>query len=327
MATQVLIKKGNTYWDYTGLVSKIVWSGRKGAAPRNCKVTFMDSERMSMVRVGIDVGEGYWMFLKENGKELFRGLCMIETKGSSRTLNVTAYDHCIYLSNNKVSVSYKNKRADQIFKDCCSKCGLSVGGAVNTGKKIGNLTKTGSTCWDIIQEALSQTYSSTGKRYYVYASGGKVYLARRSQSKTTINLENYTNTETFEQTRSIYDTRTRISMVTSERKNKKSWTNTALEKKIGKFADVQTVDKKISKSDLNSKVNTWKGSKDVVSRSLTWKGQGNSGVISGGTVRVVLPTIGVSRFLYVDEDTHTWSNGKHEMSLKLNFASNIDRAG
>lgn len=127
-------------------------------------------------------------------------------------------DNCIYLSNSKDSFSYKKKTATQIFKDCCKRAGLTVGSAVDTGKKISELVKSNSTYWDVIQEALSETYKSTGRRYYVRSEKGKIYLWQRKDVNTMPELSVATNTETYEQTRSIYDTRTRIKLITSKTK-------------------------------------------------------------------------------------------------------------
>lgn len=322
-----MIGKGDTFYDYSNLVNSATVSGRKGAAPRNIVVTLFDSEGYALKRAAVDVAKGQTCVLYLNGKEIFRGLLMTEVKSSSRTLTVKSWDNAIYLCNSKNSFSYKKKRADQIFKDCCKKAGLKVGGAVNTGKVIAELVKSSSTYWDVIQDALSQTYSATGHRYYVTSEKGKLYLRRRKEQSTMPKLEVTTNTESYEQTRSIYDTRTRISLVTSKNKTKKSWVNTSLEKKIGKFSDVQSVDNDATATELNQKINTFKTEKSHVAQSLTWTGTGDISVISGGCVYVVIGALGIKRVMYVDEDTHTFSKGKHQMKLKLNYAADIDKAG
>lgn len=136
-----------------------------------------------------------------------------------------------------------------------------------------------------------------------------------------------TNTESYEQTRSIYDTRTRIKLVTSKNKTKKSYTNKALEKKIGKFADVQSVDNDAKATELNQKIATFKEEKSIVSQSLSWTGTGDIAVISGGCVHVKISALGLSRVMYVDEDTHTFENGKHQMKLKLNYVPDWKKNG
>ena len=253
-----MIGRGRTFYDYSELVSSVTVSGRKGAAPRSISVVLFDSEGYAMKRASVDCGSGQTCVLYLDGKEIFRGLLMTETKSSARKLTLKAWDNCIYLSNSKDSFSYKKKTATQIFKDCCKRAGLTVGSAVDTGKKISELVKSNSTYWDVIQEALSETYKSTGRRYYVRSEKGKIYLWQRKDVNTMPELSVATNTESYEQTRSIYDTRTRIKLITSKNKTKKSYTNKELEKKIGKFADVQSVDNDASATELNQKIATFK---------------------------------------------------------------------
>ena len=160
-----MIGRGRTFYDYSELISSVTVSGRKGAAPRSISVVLFDSEGYAMKRASVDCGSGQTCVLYLDGKEIFRGLLMTETKSSARKLTLKAWDNCIYLSNSKDSFSYKKKTATQIFKDCCKRAGLTVGSAVDTGKKISELVKSNATYWDVIQEALSETYKSTVRRY------------------------------------------------------------------------------------------------------------------------------------------------------------------
>lgn len=323
----ILVGNVNTYYDYTNLIEKLVWTGRKGAAPRTATVTFADSEGYGMDRVNADVSAGHLMQIFEAGNELFRGLIMTETNGNSRKLVVKAYDSLVRMTNNKNSFSYKKKRADQIFLDCCKQLGLTVGGADNTGKVLSEVAKSSSTYWDIVQEALSQTYKATGKRYYVYSEKGKVYLRRRTLPESYVVLDTSTNTVSYERTRSIYETRTRMKVVTSKNKVKKTWKNEALEAKIGVFQDIQSVDKDITKTELQQIVDTFAKEKAVVQEDYSWQGIGETGVIAGGVVRIANYPLSLYKDAYVEEDTHTWQKGSHTMKLKLTFAANIDDAG
>lgn len=322
-----MIGKGSTFYDYSELLSSVNFSGRKGAAPRSIVVTLFDSEGYALKRAAVDVAKGQTCVLYLDDKEIFRGLLMTETKSSARKLTLKAWDNCIYLCNSKDSFSYKQKRADQIFTDCCKRAGLKVGSAVNTGKVISEIAKSNATYWDVIQEALSETYRATGRRYYITSQEGKIYLYRRKEQNTMPMLEVTTNTESYEQTRSIYDTRTRIKLITSKNKTKKSYVNKDLEKQIGKFSEVQSVDNDATETELNQKIKTFKAEKGNVAQSLSWTGTGDISVITGGCVYVHIEALGLKQIMYVDEDTHTFENGKHQMKLKLNYAKDIDAAG
>ena len=60
---------------------------------------------------------------------------------------------------------------------------------------------------------------------------------------------------------------------------------------------------------------------------LKVSGIGISEAVSGGCVYVIIPHLGIKRTFYIDEDTHTFTRKSHKMTLKLNFADDIDSAG
>ena len=60
---------------------------------------------------------------------------------------------------------------------------------------------------------------------------------------------------------------------------------------------------------------------------LKVSGIGISEAVSGGCVYVIVPHLGIKRTFYIDEDSHTFTRNSHKMTLKLNFADDIDSAG
>ena len=324
---KLLVGRGDTFYEYTELITKLVFSGRKGAAPRSVDVTLYDSENLGSARAKINCGSGQTCILYDKGKEIFRGLLMKEVYSSKRILAIKAYDNCIRLCNNKGSFSYKKKRADQIFRSCCKKLGLKIGGAVNTKHTIGELIKKNTTFGDVIEDALSQTYKSTGRRYYVFSDKGKLYLKRRVEQTSMPVLELSTNIQSYDRTRSIENTRTRLTLKTSKGKKKGSTVNSSLEKKIGKFREVETVDSDITKTEIKQRIRTFKEETGIIDQELKVTAEGDTSVISGGCVYVYIPEIGAKRVMYVDEDTHTFEKGGHTMVLKLNYAKDINKAG
>lgn len=327
MALKFIAGKGNTFYDMSDLAVKTVISGRKGAAPRTLSITLVDAEGHD--RPKIDSSDG-WIctFYDYDGKtELFRGLVMTDDSSNKRQMVVKAYDNCIYLSNNKDSFSFKKKRADEIFLECMERLKLPIGTVDNTGHVIGELAQPRTTFWDVIEEALSQTYAATGRRYYVSSSKGKISLKRRRKQQEIPILSVGTNIETYSRTRSIYNTRTRLKLVTSKDSLKESYVNTALERKIGMFQDIESVEEGITAAELKQRIDTFKEEKSLVEKSLKVSGPGISSVIAGACVYVKIPQSGVGRYMYVDEDTHTYTNNYHEMTLKLNYARDIDLAG
>ena len=51
---------------------------------------------------------------------------------------------------------------------------------------------------------------------------------------------------------------------------------------------------------------------------------GNLQCIAGNGVEVYDQTTGLSGLFWIDNDSHTWENGIHMMSLELNFQNVMD---
>lgn len=323
-----LIFGKNKYTDITELVSKITVSGRKGAAPRTLQASLLDSEGYKHARASINCADGLTCVFYVGREEMFRGLIMDDANGNKRGLNIKAYDDLVYMTNNKDSFTYVDQTASEIFRDLCSRLGLKIGTCANTGYVIPELTKRGNTYWDVMEDALSQTYKATGIRYYASSSKGVVSLMKRTEPQNVIVLEPDVNIAGYERTRSIYDTRTRITLYTSKGDIKKEYINSSLESKIGVFRDVSSVDSEVSSAELAEIIQTFKEQKALVKRSLKLTDAvGCVDAVSGKTVHVRIPHIEENRIMYIDEDTHIFEKGAHKMTLKLNYAADINAAG
>lgn len=322
-------------YDVSDFIVKAVSSGARGKAPRDLTVTLLDSEQIKQVNTNPD--DGLSCVLLVDGKEFFRGIVVSDSRGNGRTVEVKAMDNCMYLTKNKCSFTFKKKTATTIFRKAMKKAGFkstTIGSVVNTKKKIKELTKKGATCWDVIEEALAQTYSSTGRRYYVSSDKGKISLKKRTDTKEMIILSPETNTTQYTQTRSIESTYTRLKLYTSTTKKKKTTTkvkktvkNKPLEKRIGKMVDMESVDKKIKKAELKRKANMWKKTKSKTLESMSWEGLGDVRAKSGVAIDANIPHLGVNRVLYIDSDTHTWEKGSYTMKLTLTYANSNADAG
>ena len=317
---KVMIGRDDTFWDITKIIQKVTWSGRRTAAPRILELQLSDSEQLTQ-RAPADCGEGQTVVFTEGGKERFRGLLMKEgRRGQSRQLTLKCFDNCIRLCNNMDSFSFRQKRADEIFTECCGRLGLATGTVANTGHVIGELVKAASSHWDVIEDALSQTYKATGDRFYVYADEGKISLIKRIEQDTMPILELKTNLSDYQHARSIEDTRTRLKLVTSKGDTKSSTVVKELEAKIGQFQTVESIDAGITDTEVNQRIEVFQTEQGIINETMKVWGTGDSDVKAGGCVFVYIPEIDANRIMFVEEDTHTWSLGGHTMTATLEYA-------
>lgn len=322
-----LIVKSTKGYDVSNCFEKIIWGGRKGAAPRNVKITLLDDDGEMHNRVSVDCEEGDQCVMHEDGRELFRGIIVNHTQTEKKRLVITAYDNAYYLANNKDSFCYSEKTATYIFNDCITRLGMSVGTAVDTEYIIPELPKAKTTFYDVMLDALSMTYKATGLRYYIASSQGNLNLLRRSENTLQWVLEVGANITGYTYVKSIAGIKTRVRLLSKEDAVVYEEVNAELEEKIGTFMDVQSVDDDYNEAQMKELVESVFLEKGMLKRTLKVSGIGISDAVAGGCVYIIIPHLGISRTFYIDEDSHTFNRNSHTMTLTLNFADDIDAAG
>ncbi len=320
----LIVIEGDKSYDVTELTEKIVWKGRKGSSARTLTATLIDDGGYKHPRSGVDVEEGHQCYFEYEGEELFRGIIMSQTQTQKKRLKFTAYDNGIYLANNKDTFTYENKTATEIFNDICTRFGLPVGEAASCSYKIPELTKSKTTAFDAICDALSLDYDATGIRHYVTSDKGNISLITRRQNVLQWVIETGQNLSTYSYSRSIEDVKTRVKMVSREGTTLAEKSNSALESKIGVMQDIQVPDESLTDAQINDLIATVLQEESTPSRTLEIDAVGIPDVISGIGVYMIIPELDLEQTFYVDEDTHTFEDNKHTMSLKLTLATDLD---
>ena len=320
----ILFKNGQGY-DISQLVRQITWSGRKGASSRSLTAQLLDDDGYKHARSGIDVEQGHQCVFCLNGKELFRGMIMSQTQSNDKVLSFTAYDNGIYLANNKDTFVYTNKTASDIFRDCCTRFGIPTGEVANCSYQIPELTKVKTTAFDAIADALSLDFDATGIRHYISSDKGKLSLLTRRENILQWVIEPKKNLVSYSYAKSVKDIKTRVVLVSKEGTTLAEKSLPDLERRLGTFQEIDQPDESLSAAQINSLVDSILDEKSTPTRTLSVEALGNADVISGLGVYIIIPELNLSRTFYVDSDTHTFGDNTHTMSLKLNYANDLNK--
>lgn len=305
--------------DITELCSQVRWKGRKGSSARSLSVKLIDDSSESHARSGIDVEKGHRCALYSDGKELFQGIIRSSTQTEKRTLSFTAYDMGIYLANNKDTFTYENKSADEIFRDVCSRFNLPVGTVDKCSHKIPELSKSSTTAFDVIADALSLDFDNTGARHFILAEKGKLSLITRRKNILQYVLSSEENILSYSFNHSIEKTKTRIKLLSDENKVLATARNANLESKIGIFQDIDKPDETLNQAQIQQLANAKLKEQGRIEKTINADVIGDPSIISGVGVFVQIPHLGINGTYYVDEDTHTWDGSVYKLSVKLNF--------
>lgn len=324
---QLLVVKNKKTIDMTNLVQSVRWSGRKGSSARTITVTMIDDDGYRHARSGIDVADGNQCVFLVDGKERFRGILMNQNQGDKKQLKFKAYDNGIYLANNKDTFIYKNKTADQVFSDVCSRFGIPTGEVAKCSYKIPELTKSKTTGQDAVLDALGLDYKATGTRHFIISDKGKLSLLQRKDQVISFVVDGDANLYGYSYTKSIESIKTRVKMISKEGTTLAEKSNSALEQKIGIFQEIQQPDESLTKAQVKDLVGSVLDTLDDPEETLTLNILGDPDVISGKAILVKIPHLGISRAYYVDSDDHTFEDNMHTMILTLTTAAEIKKGG
>lgn len=324
---QLLVVKDKKTIDMTNLVQSVRWSGRKGSSARTITVTMIDDDGYRHARSGIDVADGNQCVFLVDGKERFRGILMNQNQGDKKQLKFKAYDNGIYLANNKDTFVYKNKTADQVFSDVCSRFGIPTGEVAKCSYKIPELTKSKTTGQDAVLDALGFDYKATGTRHFISSDKGKLSLLQRKDQVISFVVDGDANLYGYSYTKSIESIKTRVRMISKEGTTLAEKSNSALEQKIGIFQEIQQPDESLTKAQVKDLVGSVLDTLDDPEETLTLNILGDPDVISGKAILVKIPHLGISRAYYVDSDDHAFEDNMHTMSLTLTTAAEIKKEG
>lgn len=319
--TLALFRDGNAF-DISELVTEVKWGGRKGSSSRTIDVTLLDdSERP---RSQINVEKGHQCIFSYDGKELFRGIIMRAQHSDKGTMTIKAYDNGIYLANNKDSFEYCNKTVEQIFTDICKRFGIPYSKASSSNYRIPELTKSKTTAWDALCDAMSQVYSSTGVRHYIDSDKGALRLQKRTDNIKQWVIESGANIITYTNTISIEKVKTRIKAISGEGDVVAEKKNTKLESAIGIMQEIIQPDEELNSGQLNNLVSGTLKELSTPQKTLMIEALGIPDVISGIGVYVIIPDLKIKTTYYVDEDIHVFTNNYHKMSVTLNLANDAE---
>lgn len=324
---QLLVVKDKKTIDMTNLVKSVRWSGRKGSSARTITVAMIDDDGYRHARSGIDVADGNQCVFLVDGKERFRGILMNQNQGDNKQLKFKAYDNGIYLANNMDTFVYKNKTADQVFSDVCSRFGIPTGEVAKCSYKIPEFTKSKTTGQDAVLDALSLDYKATGTRHFISSDKGKLSLLQRKDQVISFVVDGDANLYGYSYTKSIESIKTRVKMISKEGTTLAEKSNSSLEQKIGIFQEIQQPDESLTKAQVKDLVGSVLDTLDDPEETLTLNILGDPDVISGKAILVKIPHLDISRAYYVDSDDHTFEDNMHTMSLTLTTAAEIKKEG
>ncbi|KNF07174.1 hypothetical protein CLPU_22c00260 [Gottschalkia purinilytica] len=315
---RIIYGNTNEQKDITEIVERITWTGDIKQVSRKLEITIPVSSTdffFPKVNFGLGVIEVLQM-LDDNGQEVFWGYIFNQSKDNqSKTL--VAYDPLVYLTKSKMSKSYKNITAEDITRSVCNHLGVIPGNIAPT-RINQNLLALQQTGYETIMMAYTNASKQNGKKYMPRINKGKLDVIEKGTIVAKKELDSREDIMSSQYSESIENMINQI-VITDDKGNVINYSsNTEWIKNYGLLQEIyQKEDEKdpniVAKNMLND-----------IEREASVEALGYMDCMAGNAVKIRDSSTGLVGLFYIDNDTHTFENGQHTMSLGLNFENIMD---
>lgn len=307
------------YWEgngITNIVGTVTWSGSDYQAARTIDFTILNPAGDKNFDIpNIKVGDRitFW----DDDKKLFHGKVTAKhPKGEAGTRSYTAMDYMANLLRSKGTYKFKNKSPEKITELVCKDLKIKIGTLKKTGMKIPKIFFQEKEYYNIILAAYTKARWKTGKKYMPIMQADKLSVIEKgTMLDVTLNQKEGIIESTYD-----IDTDSMVNrVVIYDEKNVKIGTvsNADWVKKYGVFQEAITVDSGTGKTEAK---NTLSGAKKNASLTAI----GDIRCISGYGIKINDVDSGIVGNFWIENDTHTFENGIHKMSLELAFKNTMD---
>lgn len=319
---RVHIKNGKIY-DFTNIVTNIVWSGDYRSPSRTLEVSYLRPVNDSNIPQK-DVLINSTCCFYVDSVEIFRGNCVdIDKDSSSNITTMTFKDIGYILSTDKKNYNFNNVRGDEavkkIFKE--NKPSIPYSYIAPCNSKITQMY-IGKTGYEIIMDIYTKHSKNGGGKwkYMIKVSLDKMSIIEKGVHTINIEFRESENIINTSYKQNINDFTNRVVVVDEKGNKTYEKVNNELMKIYNRYATEVIQSNKENKVSSSEIANAFKD----MQKTCSLTGFGNINAITGCKVSVRDKHTGLVGIFYVDKDTHTWQGGKHTIELELNFENLMD---
>lgn len=303
--------------DIIELVQSITWSGDTKSVSR--KISFSiyqnDIDKL-MPTVSIKNGNDI-IFKDDNGKTLFGGVIKKKKKNSAnKTYTFLAYDLLYYVNKSTVSKIFEST-PEAITKSICNDLNIPVGDIAKTYVKV-YYPCIDKKAYEAIMIAYTQAGYTTGQVYIPMMKDiNKLCVINKGQYSGVV-LEGSYNLIDADYNEESENVINRVLITDKQGNVIKTIEDIA---SMNEHGTVQETYKTQDGKDANVEAKSLFHGIDQSGNVLA---VGDVRAISGYSLAVQESKSGLYGLFYIESDTHTFTDGKHEMSLTLAFENTMD---
>jgi hypothetical protein len=307
--------------DISDAVSVVTWSGSTSQAARTAEITVINApndKNITGLKLLIATGDVIKIYEKSN--VLFVGEVITkETVSETGTITYSCTDFLNHFLKSTGIYNFSNTTAEKITEKLCIDFGVEIGRVEKTNIPIKKMIVDGSTIYDIIMMAYSKAAKQTGDKYICRMNGKKLTVEKKGVIVNNFILAEKYNITNTRQEESIDNMINLVKIYDGAGKQIGEVKRDEWIEKYGIYQQVYKKEKGVN--EITAAENMMQG----VEKKVSLNGiMGNLQCIAGNGVEVYDQTTGLSGLFWIDNDSHTWENGIHMMSLELNFQNVMD---
>ena len=248
----------------------------------------------------------------DGSTKLFHGkITKRERKGETGTISYTSYDYLLYLIRSKGTYKFKRKTPEQITRLICKDLKIKVKSIAKTKLKIKKILFTDKEFYNMILAAYTKASKKTGTNYQILMEGDALSVIPKGKMLDVMLNQNEGITESsYEETTdnminkvAIYNSKNKKIGTVSN----KNWIST-----YGTFQDSMSVEKGNGKKEAKNNLTG-------LEKTAALTGIGDIRCISGYGIKIHDVDSGLDGNFWIENDSHTFENGIHMMTLELTF--------
>lgn len=311
-------KKVTTY-DITQIVSKYTWAGSVDQACRSVEFSVLNApyDKNTADFPRIKMGDFIKLYDDDNNLIYYGMVYTAESTSAIGEVAYTSYDLLYHFTKSTWSKSFKGKTPEAIAKVCCSEVGVTAGNIVSTKINIPKLLIENGTIYDTMLKAFKKASVTSGKKYLITMNGKKLDVIVKGTNSKVLLLADDGNITSSSIKESIADIINRVKIYNSDNKYTGVVSDNDSIKKYGIFQSTYTEEEKVDAKTAA------KGNFKKPTQEITMEAVGYIGCKSGYSVYVKDGATGLTGEYWVIEDSHTFENGAHTMTLTLSYQNTM----
>lgn len=303
------------HYDISHLCQRLVWSGSKSDVARKLVVDIVSDDNYYMPDFEVKMNDLIQFFL--DGVEVFRGYVMDVSRSlEGKTIAYTCYDAGIFLTKSKGKYKFYGETPDNVVRTVCADFDIPVA-HVEEGVSYQRIHDNDS-IYDIIMTGYTLTSQSNGKQYYLSFDKGALSVLEKGKVvfRYMLTTEREITSASFQS--SSLNAVNRVKAYDASGVLVGEYT---LDSEYDFPGVLQAIYKQSNGENVESAA---KALLQDVELTASIEGLGYTECTSGKAVVVSEPTTGLDGLFFIDEDSHTFENGLHTMSLEIAFENLMD---